>query len=674
MGKRDFRNTARDTGGAEMVEDPNISLEAYQDSWRDTIDRAFADWRMRDPLTWAKEVRRRRGEFGGSESMDFERFPYQRDMLLALFDPANSEVVFKLASRLGKTDVCLNKIGYHIHEDPKRIIVMWPTVEGAEKWSKDELMEQLVAPTPELDAIIGDGMGQRLKSQTILSKAYPGGLITALGSNVPSALRRAKGTVLYAEEIDSIKAGMNDEGDPLEQLKTRGREYPDVIEIYASYPSIKGRSRISDKYDASDRRKWMVHCGYCRNDAWAFNRERDLRFEKEAPEKARLHCPECGNPHDDSARYQMMLKGRWLATAPFKGIAGFHASSLLWPHKTPPRFPGGYLQMIAEQMLAIETSSNPEQSRIVITTTCDAEAYEAKVDVKADHSDLYKGREDYDPRVLLPDGVLILTAGVDVQADRLEVEVVGHGLDEQAWGIDYVVLGGDPLTPEPWEKLDKLLGRFQRKHPRYGYMGIYGMAVDCSYRPDEVLAWTRPRLRRRVYAVAGSPHLGRPYTGKARRQGNPPALVFELGSNEAKDILYQRLQLQRPEGSDPFPHGFQHFPKLACYDEDYFKQLTAEDSRLEQGPGGTYFRVFTKPNGVRNEALDCRYYALAVPRLTRVSLSRTYKRLEMAAAVKDCTAAGGGEVQTPEAPTGHARPKKKRRVVKSFGGWSRFGG
>lgn len=612
----------------------DVSTIALRDDLRTSLEAAFRHWHVRDPVEWAETIRKRPGKDGTPKRFTFDYAPYQRGMYEAIFDRRNLEIIFKIFSRGGKSEVILTALGYFIHEQPRRNIVMWPKVDDAEKWSKDDFQEQLVAPTPELLEILGDGKGKRKADQTILFKLFPGGNLMACGANSPGTLRRANGNFLYADEIDSIEEG-GKEGDPLAQFKTRGTQHADVIEAYASYPSIVGRSRITAKYDGSDARRWHVPCLRCGYDRWVFNRERDFRFDRDNPAGARLECPNCHDFLDDPARYQMMRNGLWIATAPFLGKAGFHASSLLWPHPVDPlRFPGGYLQMLAQRILDDEASENPEAKKMVTVNTCDAEAYQPCVTDKVEHSALYLAREEYDPREEIPEGVLLICSGVDVHPDRLEIDITGFGENEETWGLDYIILGGDPLTPEPWEKLDRILNRTSFKHPLYGFMSITAMAIDCGHRPDEVLKFTRPRLRRKVWAVFGSTTLGKPFVTKPSRRGTPPAVTWELGVNEGKDILYQRLQLVKfADGTAP--HGYQHYPKgkdgsnLGTYDEEYFRQLTIEDSTMERGRDGKFYRQFEKPKSSdRNEPLDTRVYCMALPRILRTNFARLKARLE----------------------------------------------
>jgi phage terminase large subunit GpA-like protein len=227
-------------------------------------------------------------------SLDF--FPPQREMYLELFNPRNREVVFKIASRLTKTMTVLAAIGYFIKESPRKIGVMWPKIGDGEEWSKKQFMGELVDPTPEIAALITDGRGRRLANNTILSKIFPGGYLSIFGANVPGDLRRFKGNFLYADEIDAISITETDEGDQLRQFAVRGSEYPDTVQVYSSFPSLKGQSNIDAKYERSDKRVWEVPCAKC-GDPWVMNRK-DLRYDKEKTEEAKIECPNCHERFD----------------------------------------------------------------------------------------------------------------------------------------------------------------------------------------------------------------------------------------------------------------------------------------------------------------------------------------------------------------------------------------
>ena len=189
------------------------------------------------PEEWAEGVRR----MEGGRRYTFDYAPYQLEPYREIYNPENQVTVLAMFSRGGKTEIVANAIGYSIEQEPRRIIVGYPSQEQAEDFSKDNFSTQLIEPTPELSDLIPVGEGRRIANQTIRSKAFPGGKVDFAGLNVAGKLRKLKGDFLYADEIDSITEEASDEGDKIEILFKRGEEFEDPIKVLTSYPSMSGR-------------------------------------------------------------------------------------------------------------------------------------------------------------------------------------------------------------------------------------------------------------------------------------------------------------------------------------------------------------------------------------------------------------------------------------------------
>jgi phage terminase large subunit GpA-like protein len=586
------------------------------------LGRNLSFWSVMPPLEWATAVRRMPDEHGATKEFSFSYAPYELEMFSECFNARNQEVVFQMYSRGGKSEVVLNVLGYVIDQRPCRIGVMWPTLGQAKKWSKDDFQISLIEPTPPLLDLVGDGRGRRKSDNTHLHKLFAGGLIDIIGANAPGDLRRMKARVLYADEIDAICEISSDEGDQLAIFKKRGAEFADTIEIYCSYPSLKRRSRIEAKLLETDYRQWLATCVLCGGEPFVMHRNQ-LRYDREKLHETRFECPRCGDLLTDAHRYDMMKAGNWKATREFRGKAGFQGNGMLWPHPVDPtKYPSGFLQMLAQQELDAEKSDNPERSRRVLVNTVDAETYEAEFEHKPEHTKLFLRREEYDPRVMLPPGVLAVFFFVDVQGDRLELFVDGFGEKNQIWALDYQVIKGTPLAPADqgcWAELDRIISQISYPHPCGRHLRILAGLIDCGYKPDNVFAFTRPRARARMFASRGATTLGKPIIGRrAKREGNPPSKVWEIGTNETKDIIYQRLEIVQPSAN-----GFQHFPKLGQFSEQYFAMLVAEESEMKRAGDGKFYRAFFCEKGVRNEALDGRVGTMAAERIVKPN----YKKL-----------------------------------------------
>jgi phage terminase large subunit GpA-like protein len=108
-------------------------------------------------------------------------------------------------------------------------------------------------------------------------------------------------------------------------------------------------------------------------------------------------------------------------------------------------------------------------------------------------SELEKRAESY--RAVVPDPVLILNAGVDVQVDRLVYEVIGWGVGEESWGLEARTIPGRPDDPKTWKKLDEELQRPPKKEDGTE-LKVLAVGVDFGNWGDYVLKFTRTRLPR----------------------------------------------------------------------------------------------------------------------------------------------------------------------------------
>lgn len=595
-------------------------------------------------------------EEGATKLFSFSYAPYQLEPFQEFFNPQNIETDLMMASRLGKSRIVLSALGFKIEHQPCRIGVMWPVEGDGKLWIKDDFMGELVEPNEPLQLLIGDARGQRDAKNTILHKRFRGGLLQVAGGNAPGRLRRMKARWLYGDEIDGLETMRMEtkdgrkgksEGDILEIFAKRGSEYADCTQIYCSYPSLRGRSRIEAKLLETDLRQWVVTCPIC-GDPFIMHRtgvnpfgdnfkRSKLVYDRDKPQLARLECPHKGCLLDDHDRHRMMMGGDpkkprydlWQPTRPYRGRAGFHANSLLMPHKYGDerylaKLPGGYLQELAEKEIKVETAENPEASKMVLVNTEDSETFQRECDAKPAHTDLFRRREKYDPEVMLPAGVLWIAFGCDVQSargGRLEVEICGFGENRQTWGLGYHIIKGSPLSPPSegvWAELDRIVSTSTFPHPSGRTLRVSAGLIDRGHKPDQVLAFTRPRARRGIFASRGGTTLGKPLLPtKPKWEGNPKARVYELGIDQAKDMIYQRLDLAQPLAA-----GYLHYPELACYSEAYFAGLIAEDSEMEKGNDGNYHRHFTNPKNLRNEPLDIRVMLEAIVRIRRPNFKK----------------------------------------------------
>lgn len=572
------------------------------------------------PEEWAEEVYRLPN--GGRFKWSFA--PYTLGMYRSMFDRRVIETSYQIFSRGLKSTVILLAIGYTIDQAPRKILYMMPTTGQVEKFSKDNLCGELLDTTPCLNQYGSKG-NRRITNNTILHKNFPGGLIGMFGANAAGELRRAKGSFLIIDEKDAITKEQTDEGDQVQIFWKRGSEYPDTIRVSASYPSLLGHSRIAADLDNSDCNEWFSTCVRCGGEPYVMTRKM-LRYDKDKPHEARMECPMCKELLTDEERYQMAHKqgfDNWRARNEFKGMRGFHAGAMLWPHQTDPvKYPAGFLGMLAQQELEVAASEEPRRAMRVLVNTVDALPFDPadETETPPEWKTVFDKREDYG--LIVPERGLVLTAFVDVQVNRLEVEWKAHGRNGESWGMDHVVLDGNTRDVEVWRK--SLCQEFRRKfkHALGGEIGLSIAMIDGGWASEYVfsfLQWLAANpvegVTGKVRASKGMGQHGHPIIDRNWKTISKNLKGYHIGTWEAKDLINQRLRML-PDAEGKYPDGFMHYNKR--YDEQYFRQLCTGIPTIvfEKVKGKIEdVRKFLNTSHLKDEGLDLAVGNLAAFRL-----------------------------------------------------------
>ena len=551
---------------------------------------------------WADQFRQLSSESSAEAGKwSTARAEYQRGMMDAVSDPDIETVVLMTAAQIGKTELINNVVGFHIHQDPAPMLVVQPTLEMAQTWSKDRL-----APAIRDTQVLWDKIGDpksRSSGNTTLHKVFAGGHITACGANSPSSLASRPCRLILCDEVDRYPISAGTEGDPVSLAKKRATTFFNKKIILVSTPTEQGASRIEAAYEESDKRKFMVPCPHC--DARLELKWANVRWDDGKPHTAEYICDECGCGMGDADRFRAIRKGEWVKTGDGDGkTAGFHISALYSPWTT--------LQDIVLDFLA--SKRDPMRLKTWVNTTLG----ETWVDQgeTLDEYDLIERREDFGDE--LDAEILLITAGVDVQDDRLEYEIVGWGRGEESWSIDYNTIYGDPSSVELWHELDKVL---QQKfvHSTQGEMIIRSACIDSGgHYTQQVYNYVRPRAGKRIFAIKGIGGEGKPIAGRPTKNNIGKINLFPVGVDTAKELVYARLKI-KDEGE-----GYCHFP--TGRHEEYFRMLTAE-KRVVKYFKGRPRREWVKIRQ-RNEALDCRVYATAALSLLNVNTEVLYKQAQ----------------------------------------------
>lgn len=540
--------------------------------------------------------------------------PFQVEPFDAFTDPRIEQIVLMCGTQMIKTTLLLCALGFVVDKEPGPTLMVCFKEQDAEAFSKDRL-----APTIKASSALREKVSEaksRDSSNTILHKRFDGGHITLVGSISPSNLAARPIRYLFCDEVDKYPASAGTEGDPIRLATERTATYRSRRKIVLTCsPTVKGRSRISKAYDASDQRKPYVpcpSCGHYQKLTWSQVRWDGSLPVGERPATARYHCESCEAPWNDSQRWSACEKIQWRATAPFKGVAGFWISHLYSPWKT--------LAEIVEVFL--EVKNDREQLKTFINTTL-AELWEEEGE-RPPQEILVGRREEYPwgPDAVAPKGVLFLTCGVDVQADRLEYEIVGWGRYKENWSLAYEVIEvrdsrGAPLSSnsiELWNELEKVLAR-EVPHVSGVSLSIMVMAIDTGDRPRPVYEFASKHAAP-YFGPAGirvvSPRTVIPVKGNddnlrlistisnenaARKRGG--IRIVTVGTHAAKQEIYDALRLPRPSADAPAP-GYCHYP---MYRPEYFDGVVSEKRIVHTDGKITWEKIYP-----RNEPLDCRVY------------------------------------------------------------------
>ncbi len=576
----------RDATSAGIRPDPILSVSEWSDRHRMLSQKSSAEagkWRT-------------------------SRTPYLKEIMECLSPRSKVEkVIFMKGAQIGGSECGNNWTGFIIDHAPGPMMVVQPTLELAKAYSKQRI-KTLIEETPKLSELVKEAR-ERDSGNTQLMKEFRGGFLKIAGANSAASLRSMPVRYLFMDEVDAYPGDVEGEGDPVKLGEKRTATFARRKLYYVSTPTIEGRSRISALYSTSDRRRYFVPCPHCGAFQWL--KWSQIKYEtidhgdtKEA-RNVRYLCEGCKGEIREHHKTEMLAKGEWRAERPDVGggrLAGFHLSALYSPV--------GWYSWAAAAQDWLDAQGKPEELKGWINTTL-GETWKEKSEAP-EWERLHERREPY-ARNQLQKGVIFLTAGVDVQKDRLEIEIVGWGKDKQSWSIDYRVIPGDTATSEPWEALDKILME-EWSSEGGGSRPIKKLAVDSGYNTQHVYNWARKHSITRVMATKGKASasllVGQPSpvdVTSAGRKIKRGLQLWTIGVNIGKAELYTWLKLMKPtDPKKPYPAGYCHFPE---YDEEYFKMLTAEELVVRKVKGNK--RYDWEKVRDRNEALDCRVLARA---------------------------------------------------------------
>ncbi len=578
------------------------------------------------------------------------RTPYLRAIMDALSPnhPAQ-RVTFMKAAQVGATEAGNNWIGFVIHHAPGPMLAVLPTVEMAKRTSRGRIYP-LIADSPALRERVSPARS-RDAGNAMLSKEFPGGILVLTGANSATGLRSMPARYVFLDEVDAYPASADEEGDPVTLAEARTTTFAHRRKVFmVSTPTIRGLSRIEREYEASDQRRYFVPCPYCGAMQWLqFER---LRWPKGQPETAAYHCEGCERTIVEHHKTEMLAQGEWRATAVSADPAaiGFHLSALYSPIGWKS------WEQIARDWLAAQGSDAMlRAARNTLLGETWIESGEAP-----EWQRLADRRMAFPAQI--PAGGLFLTAGADVQKDRIEVDVWAWGRGGTSWLVDHIVIQGGPDDPACWDRLTAVLG-LSWAHEHGAFMTLAKLAIDTGYESAAVYAWARKQGIAQVAPVKGVEGFNRatPVSGPTfvdatvnGRKLKRGARLWTVATATFKAETYRHLRIERVSDEDRAlgltdPAGTIHLPDWI--DCEWLKQLVAEQLVTIRDRRG-YARQEWQKMRERNEALDARIYARAAAWILGADRfdERVWRQLEKQVGVKTPAAAAAAASTTATVP------------------------
>lgn len=615
--------------------------------------KALAGMTPPDDLTvtqWAEAKRRLSAESAAEPGpWRTERTPYLREPMDAFTDPKVRHIVMVAASQVGKSEFLNNCIGYIIDEDPGSILFIHPTTIDAQEYSKLRIAPML-RDSPALRQKIA-APKSRDSHNTILQKAYPGGILTMCGSTEAHALASKPIRYVFGDERDRWATSAGNEGDPWDLAMARQTTFYNAKAVEVSTTTIKNASAIEAAYYTGTMERWnskCPHCGEYHEIRWS-----DIRFEYDEiivshkktykVKKVYYTCPGCSCISTEAEMKRAPAK--WIAENPEAYGQGTRS---FWLNAFVSQW-ASWESIVLKYLNALGSTKKMQ----VVFNTCFGEPWEDRGDIE-DEDSLLARREDYgkdkngEP-VELPPGVLVLTAGVDTQDDRMEYEIVGHGFFGETWGIEKGIVMGRPDDDATWNKLDEVVfDRVMRFENGVGLRVSMSFVDEGGHFTQSVRAQCNARISKKVFCIKGMPGQDKPYISPPKKQKifvNQIAVgtcwQYQLGVDSGKEIIMDNLRVQTPG------QKYCHFPKRDDYGSAYFAGLLSETKVYD--PNKKQPWSWKKiPGHERNEPLDCRNYALAAFKALPKNLDEIDRQIKAASGVR-----------VPAPPSANITPPKR---------------
>ena len=543
-----------------------------------------------------------------------DRAPYQKEPMDAFTQLGIKTVIVKSASQIGKSDIMNNVIGRFSHIDPAAIMMIQPTIDMAEDYSKSRIAPML-KDTKVLNDLFFD-VKSRDSNNTILSKLFPGGRLIMCGANSPAGLASRPVRVLLADEVDRFPDSAGTEGDPVDLASKRMTTFWNRVKGLFSTPTNEGASRIETEYTSGTQEEWQHECPNCKE--YHLITHRDIIDKHEEIKNrngtkgiiinsVKWRCPDCG--YEFTETEMKNTKQKYVAqnaSALQNGVRSFFINCFASPWIS-------WQEVIKEWL---EAKGDPEREKVVINTRF-GETYR-QIGKFEDENVFLKRREMYDAE--LPEGTLLLTSSVDVQDNRLEYEICGWGEGEENWGIKKGTILGVPDNQQVWDELDQQLDRTYHFKNGSGLIVARTFIDSGGHYAKEVYKYCRKNFAKGRFAIKGHSSPGVALIHKISKVKEYGIPLILLGTDSGKQYVMDRLSIEKPGAKYfHFPLDYEQTADASIaeilwnrgYDEIYFKGLIAEQLKPRKKNGVIHMVWENIAGDKRNEPLDLRVYNIA---------------------------------------------------------------
>lgn len=596
----------------------------------------------------------------------FRAFPFQRGIADAFTDPRTRYISVKKSSRIGYSQIVQNYVGYTIAYRPKRLLIYQPTIDDAEKYSRDDLEPVLQWPAVRKVATFKP----RHRDNQIRAKRFKGGWIQIKGTNSPKEFRRVTSDDVLLEEPDGYPESSGLEGDPARLAYKRNLTSDEPLSAAGSTPILAGLSRIDALFMEGTQEYRFVpcpHCGQMQKLIWGDGTGAGIRWEpKDNPTRAWYRC-ENGCDIEESHKAWMDAQGEWVASAPENGPR--HRSFHIWSGYS--QHDGAAWLELAREFRAVY--KNPNLLKTFVNQVL-GEVWQERGEAP-EWERLYHRREKDMEIGTPPSWAGLLVGVVDTQRageGRLELDIWAFGSKRRRAFVQHIDVEGSTSDKTTWAKLDaETTKEWTTEDGRRLRLARVGIDSGDGKVTMQVYAWARRHpgfvmtLKGRHELAAMQPIAGPTWMdvtlgGRKIQKG---VRLWTVGTSMLKLELYGDLQLEKPVDGEEYPEGYVYLP-MGMTDEE-IKQLVAEQFVTVQHRGKHRIKRTTsewRKLRDRNERLDLAVYARAIAIALGVDrwTEMQWRQLtEMPAPPKSAKAAAPKPSKPPPKPAPAARVAPK---------------